>query len=161
MLSIIVAKARNNVIGSHNDLPWYLPADLKHFKQLTTDHTVIMGRKTFESIVTRLGKPLPDRRSVVLTRDTGFLYTGVEVIHSVDSIRRFDNAWIIGGAELYRQTIDLADQLYITDVHADIPGDTYFPLLGTEWRETSRETHQADGANPFDYDFVVYERQET
>lgn len=161
MLSIIVAKARNNVIGSHNDLPWYLPADLKHFKQLTTDHTVIMGRKTFESIVTRLGKPLPDRRSVVLTRDTGFLYPGVEVIHSVDLIRRFDNAWIIGGAELYRQTIDLADQLYITDVHADIPGDTYFPLLGTEWRETSRETHRADDANPFDYDFVVYERQET
>lgn len=161
MLSIIVAKARNNVIGSHNDLPWYLPADLKHFKQLTTDHTVIMGRKTFESIVTRLGKPLPDRRSVVLTRDTGFLYPGVEVIHSVDSICRFDNAWIIGGAELYRQTIDLADQLYITDVHADIPGDTYFPLLGTEWRETSRETHRADDANPFDYDFVVYERQET
>lgn len=158
MLSIIVAKARNNVIGSHNDLPWYLPADLKHFKQLTTDHTVIMGRKTFESIVTRLGKPLPDRRSVVLTRDTGFLYPGVEVIHSVDSIRRFDNAWIIGGAELYRQTIDLADQLYITDVHADIPGDTYFPLLGTEWRETSRETHQADDTNQFDYDFAVYER---
>lgn len=159
MISFIVAKARNNVIGSRNDLPWYLPADLKHFKRLTTGHTVVMGRKTFESIIARLGKPLPDRDTIVVTRDTHFTYPEVKIIHDVREISQLGDCFVIGGAELWQQTFDLADRLYVTDIHAEIDGDRYFPEIDpTKWYEISRESHKRDDKNPYDYDFVLYER---
>lgn len=160
MISLIAAQARHNVIGHRNDLPWYLPADLRHFRDLTRGHTVLMGRKTFDSIVARLGKPLPDRDSIVVTRDRDFRYDGVQVIHSLDDIPKLTSElFIIGGAEIYRQMIDQADRLYITDIHADISGDTYFPAIdANKWREISRDKHQSDVKNPYDYDFVVYDR---
>ncbi len=157
MISLIVAKARNGIIGSNNDLPWYLPADLRHFKEVTMGHTVVMGRKTFESILQRLGKPLPDRKNVVITRDRLFSYPGVTIIHDVADISTLGDCFVIGGAEIYRQTINMADRLYITEVHADIEGDTFFPDINSSWKEISREQHQADDKNQFDYDFVVYE----
>lgn len=159
MISIIVAKANNNIIGSKNELPWYLPADLRHFKAVTSGHTVVMVRTTYESIVARIGKPLPDRHNVVVTRDPVFTQPGVTVIHSIQAINELGDVFVIGGAEMYRQTIDMADRLYITEVHADIDGDTYFPILSASWQEISRESHRADEKNQYDYDFVVYERR--
>ncbi len=158
MISIIVAKAQDNVIGSKNDLPWYLPADLKHFKEITTGHTVLMGRKTLQSILDRIHKPLPDRTNIVVTRDTTFSYSGVDVIHTLDDIKTLGDVFVIGGAEIYKQTIDMADRLYVTEVQATIDGDTYFPELTKDWKETLRESHKADEKNQYDYDFVVYDR---
>lgn len=159
MISLIVAKSQNNVIGSKNDLPWYLPADLKHFKEITIGHTVVMGRTTFQSIVTRLNKPLPKRKNVVITRDESFDYAGVKVIHDIDSVKTLGDVFVIGGAKIYEQTISLADKLYITEIHADIEGDTYFPNIDGSWQETSRESHRADEKNQYDYDFVTYEKK--
>lgn len=160
MISLIAAKAENNVIGSRNDLPWYLPADLKHFKELTTGHAVVMGRKTYESIMTRLGHALPDRRNVVLTWQAIDL-PDAEVIHDVRDIEKLgDDVFVIGGASVYAATIDMADTLYLTDVHAQIDGDAYFPVVDDEkWREISREKHEKDEKNQFDYDFVTYARK--
>jgi dihydrofolate reductase len=158
MIAIIVAKANNNVIGSKNDLPWYLPADLKHFKNVTLGHAVVMGRNTFQSILDRLHKPLPGRDNIVLTHDEGFSYDDVRVIHEVDDIKQLGDVFIIGGAEVYTQTIDLADTLYVTEVHASIEGDVTFPEIDSSWQETSRESHKADEKNQYDYDFVVYKR---
>lgn len=158
MISLIVARANNNVIGFKNDLPWYLSADLRRFKELTTDHTVVMGRKTYESIHARLGHALPNRRNVVLTRQAIDL-PDAEVIHDTSEIEKLGDVFVIGGAEVYNATIDMADRLYVTDVHADIEGDAYFPSLdATAWREVSREPHEKDEKNQFDYDFVIYER---
>jgi dihydrofolate reductase len=158
MISCIVARASNGVIGSENELPWYLPADLKRFKELTIGTTVVMGRKTYDSIIARLGHALPNRRSVVLTRQD-VTFPDADVIHDVKDIARLGNACIIGGAQVYQQTIDMVDTLYITDVHAAIDGDAYFPVLDpAEWREVSRESHKKDEKNQYDYDFVVYER---
>ena len=161
MVSIIVAKSGNDVIGSRGELPWYLPADLRHFKQLTTGHTVVMGRKTFDAIISRLGRPLPERHNIVVTRDAEFAYDGVEVMYDVPSIRKLaSRVFVIGGGEVYRQTIDYADTLYVTEVHANIDGDATFPTIEpTKWRETSRETHTRDDKNQYDYDFVTYERR--
>jgi dihydrofolate reductase len=163
VISIIVAQAKNRIIGKANDLPWYLPADLRHFKELTTGHTVIMGRKTYESIVSRLGGPLPERINIVLTRGVGFLTPGAEIVNSIDEVLRevdqHKEVFIIGGASVYEQAMPYADKIYLTDVHADIDGDTYFPEINPEqWQETSREVHHADERNAYDYDFVVYER---
>lgn len=158
MISIIVARANNDVIGSRNDLPWYLSADLRRFKELTTDHTVVMGRKTYESIVSRLGHSLPNRRNVVLTRQSIDL-PDAEVIHNLGEVEKFGDVFIIGGAEVYKATINAADKVYITEVHADIEGDAHFPVLDTAvWREVSREPHEKDEKNQYDYDFVVYDR---
>lgn len=158
MICLIVGKAQNNVIGSKNDLPWYLPADLKHFREITTGNTVVMGRTTFESIVATLNKPLPNRKNVVITRDLTFSYPGVEVIHDIESIKGLGDVYVIGGAEIYKQTIDFADKLYVTDIHAEIDGDAYFPEIDDSWQEVLREPHQADEKNQYDYDFVIYER---
>lgn len=159
MISLIVARAENNVIGSRNDLPWYLPADLRSFKDLTTGHTVVMGRKTLESILTRLGAPLPGRRNVVLTRQQTD-YPGVEVLHDVRDISLLgDDVFVIGGAQVYAQTIDLADKLYVTEVKATIDGDAHFPEIDPKvWHEVSREPHEKDDKNQYAFDFVVYAR---
>lgn len=159
-IALIVAKAENGVIGSSNDLPWYLPADLRRFKELTTGHTIVMGRKTYDSIVARLGHALPNRRNVVLTRDRKAVFPGVEIVFSIEDIRNLDgDVYGIGGAEVYRQLLPYAETLYITEVKASIAGDTFFPELDeADWREVSREAHVRDDANQYDYDFVQYER---
>lgn len=158
MISLIAAKAENNVIGSENDLPWYLPADLKHFKELTTGHTVLMGRKTYDSIVARLGHTLPNRRNIVLTRQDVTL-PDAEVVHDIHGISGLGDVFVIGGASVYAATIDMADKLYLTEVHANIDGDAYFPVIDPKkWRELSREKHTSDEKNQFSYDFVAYGR---
>ena len=159
MITIIAAKSTNNVIGYKNDLPWHLPADLKHFRKLTTNQTVVMGRKTYDSIIKRLAKPLPNRTNVVLTRDQNFQANGVETIHDIDDLMDYEDVFIIGGEQIYRQTLALADRLIITEVQASVEGDSYFPEINlSHWREVSRDKHKADEKNQYDYDFVVYER---
>jgi len=158
-LSIIVAMAKNRVIGNNNTLPWHLPADLKHFKALTMGHHIVMGRKTFESI----GKALPGRTSVVVTRNVNYAQPGVVVANSLETAISAcgDDAeiFVIGGAELYRQAIDLADRIYLTEIDADISGDTLFTEFDSKiWKETRRENRMPDEKNTLSYHFVVYDR---
>ena len=156
MISIIAAVAKNNVIGKRNALPWYLPEDLKRFKKLTAGHTVLMGRKTFESIMTKLGKPLPNRKNVVITRDKNYqVPAGVvlfnDVVSALESLKAED-VFIIGGGEIYNQTIDKADTLYVTHVHADHEGDVFFPPIDpVVWKKIEAEPH--DG-----FSFAKYQR---
>ena len=162
MISLIAAKAHRNVIGKSNDLPWYLPADLKHFKLITTGKTVIMGRKTADSIIARLGHGLPDRTNIVVTRDQTYQPDDMTVVHSLDEVlteKISDELIVIGGAQIYKQAIDHADKLYITEVDADIDGDTFFPEIDPAmWRESSRKSHDPDDQNQYRYDFVTYDR---
>ena len=156
MIALVVAMAENNVIGKNNQLIWHLPADLNHFKNLTTGHPIIMGRKTYESI----GKPLPNRTNIVITRQQDFKPEGVLVAHSLSEAlmlaQQLDvNIFVIGGAEIYKQAMFLADTIYLTEVHQAFEGDTFFPEINTLlWVETEREEHQADEKNPYDYAFV-------
>lgn len=159
-LSILAAKAENNVIGKDNQLIWHLPADLKHFRELTTGGTVIMGRKTFESI----GKALPNRENIVVTRQKDYIAPGCEVVNSLkDAIQissQEENVFIIGGGEIYRQAMEIAGTLYITEVHEHFSGDTFFPEIDrTVWEETFREDHQSNEKNPFEFSFVTYQRK--
>lgn len=160
MISIIAAVGKNNEIGKGNTLLWHMPADLEHFKKITSGHPVIMGRKTFESI----GKPLPNRQNIVITRDKTYLRHGVNVVHSLEeALRRAQGKqeiFIIGGGELYKQIMPFADKLYITRVDAeDSVADAFFPeIIPIIWNEVSREEHKKDEKNPFDYTFSVYER---
>ncbi len=164
-LAVIVAQATNRVIGRANKLPWHLPEDLKYFKKVTLGKPIIMGRKTFESI----GRPLPGRTNIVVTRDAGYSRPGIEVVHSLDAavtladslceINGIDEAMLIGGAELYAQALPQAQRLYLTQVHASVEGDAYFPAYQQqEWRELGREDYSASGCNPYDYSFIVLER---
>jgi dihydrofolate reductase len=159
-ISLIVAMAKNRVIGVNNTLPWHLPADLKHFKSLTMGHHIVMGRKTYESI----GKPLPGRTSVVVTRNTGYSATGVITVNSLEAAiaacTNDDEIFVIGGAELYRQAIQLADRIYLTEIEADISGDAHFTEFDSSfWQESGRESHVADEKNLHPYHFVVYDRK--
>lgn len=158
-LSIIAALAQNRVIGIDNALPWRLPADLAHFKALTLGHHIIMGRKTWDS----LGRPLPGRTSVVVTRDPAFAAPGCVVAYSLAEAVTLcagdSEAFFIGGAELYRQALALADRMYLTEVRVEAAGDAWFPEFDrARWRETARTPCKADERNPHDYDFVVLER---
>lgn len=159
IISIIAAMADNRVIGIENRLPWNLPADMKWFRQQTTGKPVLMGRKTFDSI----GKPLPNRRNIIVTRDASLAIEGCEVVNSADTAleRCSDVAevMIIGGASFYEQMLPQAQRLYLTLVHADVAGDAHFPEINfNEWREIERTDHSADAANGFDYSFVILER---
>lgn len=159
-LSLIVAMSENRVIGRDNCLPWHLPADLKRFKQLTIHHTVIMGRKTFDSI----GKPLPDRRNIVVTRDPNFHAAGVEIAHSLDSAIELaegdGEAFILGGAEIFRQALPIADRLYLTLVHAHIEGDVHFPEVNwDEWNLIEDERRDPDERNSLPMSFRLYSRR--
>lgn len=160
MINAVLAISKNGVIGDSNDLPWYLSADLVRFRKLTTGHTVIMGRKTWKAIVDRIGKPLPNRTSVVLTRDTQFSPQGAVVVHNLkDALKKANDGFIIGGAELFQQALPYVERLYLTEVDADIPGDTYLPEFDrSQWREVSRESHPADEKNDYPYTFLVFER---
>lgn len=158
-LSILVAVSANGVIGRDNDLPWRIPADLKRFKELTLGHTLLMGRKTFESI----GRPLPGRRTVVISRRRDFIPAGVELARSPEEAmqRASSNTevFVVGGAAIYAHFLPLADRLYLTRIHADLAGDVHFPDFDeTEWKQVSREDHEPDGVNSMPYSFMVYER---
>lgn len=158
-ISIISALARNRVIGINNTLPWRLPEDLKYFKALTLGHHILMGRKTWESI----GRALPGRTTVIFTRGDYPAPDGVKIAHSLPEAIALSGAdeeiFFVGGAELYAQALPLADSLYLTEVHAEIEGDAWFPDFDmTEWLETSRDCRK-DEASGMLYDFVVYERK--
>lgn len=161
VISAIVAVAKNNIIGKDNDIPWYLPADLKYFKKQTLDHHIIMGRKSFESI----GRPLPKRTNIIVTRNPFFIASNCLVTNSVEkalSIAK-DNgeteAFIIGGAQIYDLSKDLWDRLYLTEVDLEVEGDVAFPKLNMEeWTLVSEKAQQADEKNKHDYIFKIYER---
>ena len=175
-VSLIVAVSQNGVIGKNNQLPWRLPEDLKRFKQLTMGHPILMGRKTFESI----GKPLPGRTNIVITRQKGFSCCGALTAGSLDEALRMcdrgataqrsqemaalslgadheetEEAFVIGGATLYEQTLPQADKIYLTLIHRDFEGDTFFKWNNTGWKETAREDHLSD---PLPYSFITYSR---
>lgn len=164
-LAMIAAQSLNRVIGINNKLPWYLPGDLKYFKQVTLGKPIVMGRKTFESI----GKPLPGRTNIVITRDTDWNHPGVRVVHGLDEgvelaeslalIDGVEETVVIGGAEIYALCLPRADRLYLTQVHAEVEGDAFFPQLdATEWQEVGRDDFKAEGPNPYDYSFIVMDR---
>lgn len=141
-LSLVVAVGRNGVIGREGKLPWHIPEDLKHFREITTGHAVVMGRKTYESI----GRPLPKRRNIVISRTPGLTLPGCEVAPSLEDAiamaRKTDpEPMVIGGGEVFRQALPLATRIYLTEVDRDVEGDVYFPALDRrEWRETERRT---------------------
>jgi dihydrofolate reductase len=158
MLSLIVAMDRNRVIGLDNKLPWHLPADLKRFKELTTGHHVVMGRKTFES----LGKPLPGRTNVVVTRQHDYKADGIKVVHSLDAaiwLTRGDpEPFIIGGGELYKEALKYVDKLYVTEVDTRVgQGDAHFPELDPgQWKLVEKTTHDVDAKNKLKYTYLTY-----
>lgn len=158
MISLIVATGENRVIGLNNKMPWHLPADLKYFKKITTGHAVVMGRKTFLSI----GRPLPNRTNVILTRDKHFKAEGCQVIHSIEEVLELskqENLFIIGGAEVYQQFLAHADKVYLTYIHKSFEGDTFFPELDDKWKLTSTEKHIPDEKNQYEYEFKIFEKQ--
>ncbi len=163
---LIAAFAQNSVVGINNTLPWHLPEDLKYFKRTTSGKAIIMGRKTYDSI----GRPLPNRTNIVITRNSEFKAEGVQVVSSlqaaidlageVNFINGVDEVMIIGGASIYEEALPQAERLYLTHVHADVEGDAYFPEVDfSQWQETSRDDHGASDNNPYDYSFVVYDKK--
>ncbi len=161
-VSIIAAVATNNVIGRDNKLPWHMPADLKQLKKTTMGHHVLMGRKTFMEI----GKPLPGRVNVVITHNPDFAAEGIAIARSIDeAISKAETAgddeiFVLGGAEIFRQSIHRADRMYITRIHAEPEGDTFFPEFDdvNEWRLVDAEHCEPDERNPYPYSFLTYER---
>lgn len=156
-MTLVVAYARNRVIGRDNGLPWKLPGDLAHFKRTTLGHPIVMGRKTWES----LGRPLPGRTNIVISRQAGYTAEGAVVVQDIDAALAAaagsDEVFIIGGAQIYGAALDRAERIVATEIKADVDGDAWFPLLpGFRWREVSREPQAAE--NGYEYDFVVYER---
>jgi len=159
MISLIVATSTKNVIGVQGDLPWRLSSDLKRFKALTMGKPIVMGRLTYESI----GRPLPGRRNIVITRQRGFEAEGCDVVSSIDEAIRVAGTaaeiMIIGGGDIYRQFLPRAERIYLTRVQADIDGDVFFPELAAgEWHETSSEHHPADESNEFGVAFTTLDR---
>lgn len=159
--SIIVAVAENNIIGRDNDLVWRLPDDMKYFRRMTSGHCVIMGRKTFESF----GKPLPNRTHIIITRNDDYQYEGCHIVNTLeDAFAKAKElgeteAFILGGGEIYRQSIVMSDKLYITEVHESFDGDTSFPEIDkSNWKEISRDDRDKDEQHAHDFSFVVYER---
>src|SRR5271170_3928754 len=160
LVSLIVAMAQNGVIGRDNALPWRLPEDLKRFKAFTLGKTILMGRKTYESI----GRPLPGRANLVLTRDRNWIAAGVTVVHSVEQALTQaapgKELVVIGGAEIYRLVLPFARRIYLTHVHADVPGDTFFPDFdSTQWAYVECRAHPADDQHAFPLTFVTLERR--
>ncbi|MFW6093056.1 MAG: dihydrofolate reductase [Pseudomonadota bacterium] len=165
-IALIWAMTRNGVIGRDNDLPWHLPREMKHFMVTTRGHPVIMGRRTFES----MDRPLPRRTNIVVTRQRDYHAAGAVVVatleEALDAARRqaaadgVDEVFVIGGAELYRRAFDVATRLYVTEIDAELEGDTFFPALDwTPWQRISRERYEADQANPYAFTVSVFERR--
>jgi len=161
MIAFVVAVAENGVIGRDNQLIWRLPADLRHFKELTLGHPVVMGRRTFESI----GKPLPGRTNIVVTRQPEWQAEGCTVAYSVPTALELAHqsdelVFVIGGAEIYRQALSAADTMYLTEVHQSFEGDVFFPEINhSEWRETTRERHEPDEKHAYAFSFVTLQRR--
>ena len=158
--SLLVAMSENRVIGRDGALPWHLPADLKRFKRLTLDHTIVMGRKTFESI----GRPLPRRRSLVLSRDPGYRPPGAEAVPSLADALALaageDEVFIVGGARVFAAALEVADRLYLTVVHAEVEGDVRFPEVDLgAWELTGEERHESDARHAFPFTFRCYRRR--
>lgn len=158
-ITLIVAAAENNVIGKNNQMPWHLPNDFKYFKKNTIEHSVIMGRKTFDAI----GKPLPERRNIVITRNQHWRHEDVDVANSVSEVLSYcrdeREIFIIGGAEIYKEFFPLASKILLTRVHTQIDGDAYFPEITEEWALSSEDRHVHDEKHAFDYTFEVYQKK--
>jgi dihydrofolate reductase len=166
-LALIVAMARNHVIGKDNTMPWHLPEDLRYFKRVTLGKPVVMGRNTFESI----GKPLVQRPNIIVSRNPDYRVEGATVVPSLEAALALGREllqgagadaelMIIGGAQIYAQALPLADRLYLSEVHAEPKGDASFPSFNrNDWQEVAREEHKACERNPYDYDFLVLERR--
>jgi len=159
MFSIIVAVAKNGVIGNKGEIPWYLPDDFKYFAKITKGHTVVMGRKTYESIIKRIGKPLPERKNVVITNQENFSAPDCIVLKSIeDAVNYFkdnkEEIFIIGGSTIYNQFLPFTDKLYITEVDAEIDGDTKFIYDKNEWNIVSKENHPKDDKHEYSFDFL-------
>ncbi|CAM1371321.1 Dihydrofolate reductase [Tenacibaculum litoreum] len=161
MITLIAAIAKNNALGKDNDLIWHLPADLKRFKKVTTGHPILMGRNTFESI----GKPLPNRTSIIITRKNNYFIDGCLIANSIEQaieLTEGKDAFIIGGAQIYKDALEqnLVDRLDITLLHHEFEADAFFPEIDMEiWKEVAREDFKADEKNKYDYSFVSYERR--
>jgi dihydrofolate reductase len=159
-LSLLVAADSQNVIGKNNALPWHLPNDLRYFKNLTWGMPILMGRKTFESI----GKPLPGRKSIVITRNKDWKHEGVTIVHSVEeavSVAKEDDVeeiFVIGGAEIFTSSLPTASRIYLTRIHHVFDGDVYFPELSSQWKQVSERHCAADEKNPYAHSFGVWER---
>ena len=159
IISFVAAMSRNRVIGRNNAIPWNMPADIKHMRELTEGKPLIMGRKTHESI----GKPLPNRKNLILTRDRNYKSRGCVVVHTPDEALKAaegaEEVIIFGGEEIYKMFLPKADKMYLTIIDADFKGDAYFPKYSKdEWKETEREEHKADDENEFRYTFFILER---
>lgn len=161
MLSIVVAKAKNNIIGKNNKMLWNLPADLKRFKELTMGHTIIMGRKTFESI----GKVLPNRKHVILSQNPDFKVDdeNVKIVNSVNELKEYINSdeenFVIGGAMIYNLLMHYVTKLYVTQIEKDFEGDAFFPKIDSnKWKVIAKEQGIKDSDNNLDYEYIVYER---
>jgi dihydrofolate reductase len=164
-ISLIAALSDNRIIGRDNKMPWHLPRDLKYFKHVTMGKPIVMGRKTFDSV----GKPLPGRTNIVVTRQSAWQMHGVHVVHSLGEAMAFaqrlplidgnEEVMVIGGAQIYREVLPQAHRLYLTQIHAHFEGDAFFPeIREDEWKEVGREDHQADPTNPYDHSFIVLDR---
>ncbi len=163
MISMIVAITDRNVIGKDGDQPVYISADLRRFKKLTTGHTVIMGRKTFVAIMSRLGKPLPNRTNIVISRtlEPSEDYTVARSLEeALAHAEAAEETFIIGGGTIYKEAFDRADKIYLTQVDAGVEGDVYFPTINpTDWEETAKEDFLADDKNPYNYSWITLERK--
>lgn len=160
MVTIIAAVGRNKALGKNNDLIWHLPADLRRFKEVTRGHHVIMGRKTFES----LGKPLPHRTNIIVSRNSNYKADGCVVVGSLEEALKEaqsdPNPYILGGAQIYEQALEVADRMDLTLVHEDFEADAFFPDFSDEnWEETGRQDFKKDEKNPYDYSFVQYKKK--
>ena len=158
IVTIVVAIAENYAIGKNNQLLWHMHADLKHFKQITSGHTVIMGRRTYDSV----GKPLPNRRNIIITRQD-ISIPGCEVVKSVDEALELcageEEVFIVGGAEIYKLAMDQTDRIYLTIIHHSFDADTVFPEIDyMQWKETAREDHQPDEKHKYSYSFITLDR---
>lgn len=159
-ITLIVAASTNNAIGKNNKMLWHLPDDFKYFKKNTIEHSVVMGRKTFESI----GKPLPERRNIVLTRNQDWLAEEVDSANSLEEVLTYcrdeRQIFIIGGADIYKQFLPLATRILLTRVHAELDGDAFFPeLIEQQWTLTSKEEHPKDEKHAYDFSFEVWDRK--
>ncbi len=160
MVTIVVAIGENRGIGFNNQMLWHLPKDLKHFKEITSGHPVVMGRKTFESI----GKPLPNRTNIVISRKSDWFEEGVLIVGSIKEAVKFakkidEDIFIIGGGNIYQQTMDITDKIELTTVHANVEADTFFPKIDEKvWKKVNEVCHEKDEKNPYDFCFQTYER---
>lgn len=161
MISLIVAMDQNRVIGNNNKLPWHLPADLQYFKKVTMGHPIVMGRKTFESI----GRVLPGRENVIVTRNQDFKAEGCVVLYDIAEIKTFadnrdEEVFVIGGAEIFKEILPSADRLYITEIHESFEGDTFFPVIDeNEWDKISSNPGSIDEKNRYAHDFIILQKK--